>query len=200
MGAVSVMHFIAVGVASAPQRGDRARFVLPVHGRQRLPRARAVGRQLDHRDVPAWRLGPHPRQHALPGDLRQERRGRLRAASVPCLLLRCDDDADRDNPALRHCPRRAGAGACAWLSSGSRYSSSRSSRSCSRISCSASSSVSWYGTAPCCRSSSPNTGPKPGCDVIVPLVCPDCSALYPPSQCDILARCARQAQMHVMPG
>jgi hypothetical protein len=30
-----------------------------------------VGSELDHRHVPARRLGPHPRQHAVPGDLRQ---------------------------------------------------------------------------------------------------------------------------------
>src|SRR5271165_1634420 len=82
------------------------RLVLPVHRRQRLPGARAVGGELDHRHVPARRLGPHPGQHAVPGDLRQERRGRLRAPAVPRLLLRRrlrrDDAADRDDPAVRH--------------------------------------------------------------------------------------------------
>ena len=68
--------------------------------------ARAVGDQLVHRDVPARKLGSHPRQHALPGDLRQERRGRVRPPALPRLLLRRrlrrDDDADRDDAALRH--------------------------------------------------------------------------------------------------
>ena len=84
--------------APAPATVGLPRFVLPVHGRRHLPRAGAVGRQLDHGDVPARQLGPHPRQHALPRHLRQERRGRLRAARLPRLLLRrrlCrDDDAD----------------------------------------------------------------------------------------------------------
>jgi hypothetical protein len=50
----------------------------------------------------AWWLGSHPGQHAVPGDLRKERRGRLRVAAVPRLLLRRDDDAGRDDPAVRH--------------------------------------------------------------------------------------------------
>src|SRR5690349_13536699 len=58
-------------------------------------------------------LGPHPGQHAVPGHLRQERRGRLRAASLPGLLLRRrfrrDDDADRDDLVVRHGAGRAGA-------------------------------------------------------------------------------------------
>ena len=45
-----------------------------------LPPGRPVGGRLDHGHVHACRLGPHPGQHAVPGDLRQERRGRIRAA------------------------------------------------------------------------------------------------------------------------
>ena len=66
----------------------------------------AVGDQLVHRDVHARELGPHPRQHALPRHLRQERRGRVRTPPLPRLLhrrrLRRDDDANRGHPALRH--------------------------------------------------------------------------------------------------
>ena len=70
----------------------------------------AVGDQLVHGDVHARQLGPHPRQHALPRDLRQERRGRVRAPPLPRLLhrrrLRRDDDADGGHAALRHGGRR----------------------------------------------------------------------------------------------
>src|SRR5512140_2227042 len=38
------------------------------------PGARAVGSELDHRHVPARRLGPHPGQHAVPGDPEAEMR------------------------------------------------------------------------------------------------------------------------------
>src|SRR4029453_5460623 len=41
--------------------------LLSLHGQPQLQRPRELGRQLDHRDVPARKLGPHPRQHALPG-------------------------------------------------------------------------------------------------------------------------------------
>ena len=75
-----------------------------------LPRPRAVGRQLVHRHVHARQLGPHPRQHALPRHLRQERRGRVRAPALPRLLrrrrLRRDDDPDRDHAAGRLGRRR----------------------------------------------------------------------------------------------
>ena len=50
----------------------------------------ALGRRR-HLDVPAWRLGPRRRQHALPLDLRRQRRGPARARPLPGLL-----------PALRH--------------------------------------------------------------------------------------------------
>ena len=42
----------------------------PVHGGRELSRPGAVGGQLVHRDVPARELESHPRQHAVPGDLR----------------------------------------------------------------------------------------------------------------------------------
>ena len=73
--------------------------------------------------VPARKLGPHPRQHALPGRVRQERRGRLRAAPVPRLLfrrrLRGNDDADADDarcsaaPPTRAVPNLGASGAIA---------------------------------------------------------------------------------------
>jgi hypothetical protein len=84
--------------AAAPQLGRLPRLVLPVHRRQHLPGALAVGSQLVHGDVHARQLEPHPRQHAVPRDLRQERRGRVRAPALTRLLrrgrLRRDDDAD----------------------------------------------------------------------------------------------------------
>src|SRR5262245_25541211 len=46
--------------AAAPEFVDRARVVLPVHGRRLLPRAAVVGAQLDHLDVPPRQLGSHP--------------------------------------------------------------------------------------------------------------------------------------------
>src|SRR5262249_55707650 len=53
----------------------------------------------------------HPREHALPGHLREERRGRVRPAGLPGVLLRGglrrDDDPDRDDAAVwqqRLCP------------------------------------------------------------------------------------------------
>jgi hypothetical protein len=50
--------------AAAPQHGGVTPLVLPVQRGQRLPGARAVGPQLDHRHIPIRRLGPHPGQHA----------------------------------------------------------------------------------------------------------------------------------------
>ena len=61
-------------------------------------------------DVHARELEPPPRQHALPRDLRQERRGRVRAPPLPRLLhrgrVRGDDDADGGHTAVRHGVRR----------------------------------------------------------------------------------------------
>src|SRR4029077_11301080 len=63
------------------------------------------GGWLDHGHVLACRLGSHPGQHAVFGDLRQERRGCVRAAPLSRVLLsrriRRGNDADRDDPALR---------------------------------------------------------------------------------------------------
>ena len=68
-----------------------------------------MGCELDHVDVPARKLGPHPRQHVVPRDLRQERRGRVRAPEVPRLLLRrwlrSHDAANGDDDLVRHARR-----------------------------------------------------------------------------------------------
>jgi hypothetical protein len=64
--------------------------------------------------IPARRPRSHPGQHGVPGDLRKERRGRLRVAGLPRLLLRRrirrDDDAGRDDLALRRRARLPDAG------------------------------------------------------------------------------------------
>jgi predicted PurR-regulated permease PerM len=95
----------AVLRAPEPPLGGVPRVLLSVHRRPRLPRPRVLGRELDHRDVPARKLGPHPRQHALPRGFRQERRGRLRSPALPGVLLRRrlrrDHDADADDSGLR---------------------------------------------------------------------------------------------------
>src|SRR3954452_15058041 len=101
--------------AAAPRLVRVPRVVLPVHGDRRLPWPRAVGRELVHRHVHARQLGAHPRQHAVPGDLRQERRGRLRPRPLPRVLrrrrLRRLDDAGARHAARRHRGRRARADA-----------------------------------------------------------------------------------------
>jgi Rhomboid family len=52
------------------------------------------------------RLGSHPWQHAVFGDLREERRGRVRTAGLSAVSfrrwIRAGDDPDRDDVALRH--------------------------------------------------------------------------------------------------
>jgi len=69
-----------------------------------------VGTRLDHGDVHACRLGPHPRKHVVPGHLWQKRRRCVRAARilVPLLLwwVRRGDDANWNDSALRHSVRR----------------------------------------------------------------------------------------------
>src|SRR5262250_3399198 len=88
--AVAVLCRTSTRRSSTP-RSTRAPWTAPAG-------AISVGPELDHRHVPARRLGPHPGQHAVPGDLRQERRGRLRAGPLPDLLLRrrLRGDADSD--------------------------------------------------------------------------------------------------------
>ena len=77
--------------------------------------ARAVGDQLADGDVHARKLGSPPRQHALPRDLREDRRGRVRPPPLSGLLrgrrLRSDGVADGDDPWLRLGRRRACAAA-----------------------------------------------------------------------------------------
>ena len=61
--------------------------------------------QLGDVDVPPRQLGPHPREHALPRGLREERGGSPRSAPLPALLLRGrargHRNADRDDSARR---------------------------------------------------------------------------------------------------
>jgi len=97
---------VALLRAPAPAVVCLPRLLLPLHRQRLLPRSRAVGRQLDHFDVPARQLGSHPGQHALPRGLRQERRGLFRAHRLPRLLLRRrlrrDPDPGADDPDPRH--------------------------------------------------------------------------------------------------
>ena len=92
--------------ASPPQLVDLPRVVLSLLRERLVPCPGAVGGELGHGHVPARELGPHPRQHAVPRDLRQERRGCLRGAPLPALLLRRrlrrDADPDGDDPPRRH--------------------------------------------------------------------------------------------------
>src|SRR5947208_1448332 len=73
---------LALGVEDGREQGGHPLRLLPVHPRSRVPgvdrsgRSPAVVRGCVHRDVPARGLAPRRRQHALPLDLRQQRRGR----------------------------------------------------------------------------------------------------------------------------
>ena len=61
-----------------------------------------------HRDVHARELAAHPREHALPLDLRQQRRGRARQGPVSRLVPRRGDRRDgRSSPQSRSQPGRA---------------------------------------------------------------------------------------------
>ena len=82
--------------------------LLPVRAARAVPgrRARAaVVRGRLHRDVHARELGAHRRQHALPLDLRQQRRGGARPCPVPRLVPRRrgrgDGGADGGHPLAR---------------------------------------------------------------------------------------------------
>ena len=66
-------------VKSSPARASPAWSGTPAH------RSRRPGNRLQL-DVPARQLPAHLRQHAVPRDLRAERRGRDRAAALPPLL------------------------------------------------------------------------------------------------------------------
>src|SRR5712691_3837522 len=73
--------------------GRPARRLLPVLATGAVPRAgsappSALVRGRLHRDVHARRLGAHPRQHALPLDLRQQRGRRARPRALPALVRR----------------------------------------------------------------------------------------------------------------
>src|SRR5262249_8134199 len=74
--------------APPPPKVCLPRLLLPLLGQPLLSCARVLGRELDHLDVPARELGSHPRQYALPGGLREERRGCVRLDSLSRLLLR----------------------------------------------------------------------------------------------------------------
>src|SRR3954463_9011803 len=68
--------------------GLRGRAGLPpVRGRELVPHDRAgLAADRAHLDVPARQLGASAREHALPLDLRQQRRGCTRPGAVPPLL------------------------------------------------------------------------------------------------------------------
>ena len=72
-----------------------------------------LGDQLGDGNVHARQLGSHPWQHVVPGRLRQERRGRVRADPLPPVLLRrwfgCHVRPDGDDVALRDAGRCARA-------------------------------------------------------------------------------------------
>ena len=81
-------------------RLDLPRVVLPLHRERELSRAGALGHQLGHCDVPPRQLGSHPRQHAVPRDLRKERRGRLRSPGLSGPLLRGRPGGDATQTAM----------------------------------------------------------------------------------------------------
>ena len=69
--------------AAAPAISVVPRVVLSVHRQRVLQRPRALGDQLADGDVHARKLGPHPREHAVPRRLREERGGRVRPPPLP---------------------------------------------------------------------------------------------------------------------
>ena len=99
-----------LGALPAPGSGGLGHGArLPaVRGRQHLPDGRSgLGGDGNHRDVHARQLGAPAREHALPLDLRQQRRGRARPGPLSPLLHRRRARGDRGARRSSPSPSRA---------------------------------------------------------------------------------------------